>query len=317
MRVARDVAGAAVFGPSVVAIGNFDGVHAGHRALLRAAVDLARQRYATPAVLTFDPHPACVVAPDRAPRLLYSFEERCAELEGEGIEAILILPFNMEVARLTPEEFVSRILSDGLRTVAVVVGENFRFGYKQSGDAAALAALGARYGFECRTLPAVTLRGLVVSASEVRKRIESGEAALAARLLGRPYALSGVVIHGHGIGAKQTVPTLNLETEAQILPARGVYITRTQDLDAGLRWNSLTNIGVRPTFGGDLSQSIETYLLDSFDGATPHRIRVEFLHRVREERKFESAEVLKAQILRDARRAQGYYRRVARWVRML
>ena len=156
-------------------------------------------------------------------------------------------------------------------------------------------------------------RRLVVSTSEVRTRIEGGEVSLAGRLLERPYALSGDVVPGHGVGSKQTVPTLNLHTEAPVLPHNGVYITRTTDPETGRRWNSITNIGIRPTFGGD-KLTIETFLLDAFDGATPSRIRVEFLRRVRDERKFESPEALKSQILRDVGRAQAYFRRLARWV---
>src|SRR5262249_10436453 len=147
-------------------------------------------------------------------------------------------------------------------------------GHRQSGDPAVLTALGERYGFETRLVDAVKWRGLVVSTSEVRSRVEAGEVSLAARLFERPYALSGEVVPGQGVGSKQTVPTLNLRTEAPVLPRRGVYITRTTDPETGRRWNSITNIGVRPTFDGD-ALTIETFLLDPFDGATPARIRVE------------------------------------------
>jgi riboflavin kinase/FMN adenylyltransferase len=152
-----------------------------------------------------------------------------------------------------------------------------------------------------------------VSTSEVRGRIESGDVAKAARLLGRPYGISGEVVTGQGIGSKQTVPTLNLDTRAEVVPRDGVYITRTRDLDSGRRWNSITNIGVRPTFGNG-ERSIETFLLEPLESA-PARIGVEFLRRVREERKFEDAAALKQQILRDVARAQAYFRRLARWVR--
>jgi riboflavin kinase / FMN adenylyltransferase len=170
-----------------------------------------------------------------------------------------------------------------------------------------------RYGFETRLLAPVKWRGLVISTSEVRTRVQNGEVSLAARLLERPYALSGDVVPGHGVGSKQTVPTLNLRTQAQVLPRNGVYISRTTDPDTTRVWNSITNIGVRPTFDGD-ALTIETFLLDPFDGKTPPRIRVEFLRRVRDERKFESPEALKRQILYDVGRAQAYFRRLARWV---
>jgi riboflavin kinase/FMN adenylyltransferase len=153
----------------------------------------------------------------------------------------------------------------------------------------------------------------LVSTSEIRHRIEAGDVSKAARLLERPYGISGQVISGQGIGAKQTVPTLNLDTTAEVLPRDGVYITRTHDLDNPRRWNSITNIGVRPTFGAS-ARTIETFLLASLEGDSPARICVEFLRRVRDERKFENPAALKQQILRDVARAQAYFRRVARWV---
>jgi riboflavin kinase/FMN adenylyltransferase len=258
----------------------------------------------------FDPHPSCVVAPERAPRLLTSPEQRGALIRGEGIENILIQPFTAELARLTPEEFATRFLRDGLGVRIVVVGENFRFGCKQAGDTETLKELGSRLGFEVRLLPTVAWRGRRVSSGEVRKLVLAGDVSSAARLLQRPHAISGEIVKGHGIGSKQTVPTLNLQTDAQVIPARGVYITRTYDLDSERRWNSITNIGYRPTFGNDDALSIETFLLDPLEGATPDGIRLEFLRRVREERKFESPEALKAQILRDVGRAKTYFRRV-------
>jgi riboflavin kinase/FMN adenylyltransferase len=300
---------------SVLTIGKFDGVHAGHAFLLAQVASLAAERSLQPAVMTFDPHPVCVIAPGHAPRPLISLEERCAKIRASGIEEIFILPFTLEISKLSPEEFVSRYLRDRMHARVVIVGRDFRFGYKQAGDPGVLTALGERYGFETRLVEAVKLRGLIVSASEVRRRIEAGEVSLAARLLGRPYAVAGEVVAGFGIGSRQTVPTLNLHTSAEVLPRDGVYITRTYDLEADRSWNSITNIGMRPTFDGT-ARTIETFLLDpKLDRASPRRIRVELLRRVREERKFETPEALKAQILRDVARANAYFRRVARWVR--
>jgi riboflavin kinase/FMN adenylyltransferase len=302
------------FRPSVLTIGKFDGVHAGHAHLLRQVVALAAQHGLAPSVLTFDPHPVCVLAPERAPKPLASVEERCARMRELGIEQIFVLRFTREIAQLSPEEFVAQYLQKVMRTRFVLVGQNFRFGYRQAGDPATLTELGLRYGFETRLVDPVKWRGLVISTSEVRSRIEAGEVSLAGRLLERPYALSGEVVAGHGVGAKQTVPTLNLHTQAEVLPRNGVYVTRTHDLETSRRWNSITNIGVRPTFDGE-ALTIETFLLDPFDGLTPSRIRVEFLRRIRDERKFESPEALKRQILHDAARAQAYFRRLSRWVK--
>jgi riboflavin kinase/FMN adenylyltransferase len=294
---------------SVVTIGNFDGVHAGHRQLLRRVVELAREHHLKPVVLTFDPHPTRVVAPHRAPRLLTTIEERVALIREQGVEEVVVLPFTADVALLFPHEFVERILVGRLHAQIVMVGDNFRFGHKQSGDVNTLSELGLRFGFQTHIVNAVTVRGRVVSSSEIRRLIEEGNLAMADRLLERPYALSGDVVSGHGIGSKQTVPTLNLRTPAEVIPANGVYITRTRDLETDDRWNSITNVGTRPTFEGG-SLTIETFLLSSFDGLTPASISVEFLRRVREERKFESAEALKQQILGDVGRAQTFFRRL-------
>jgi riboflavin kinase/FMN adenylyltransferase len=294
---------------SVITIGNFDGVHAGHRQLLRRLVELGREHHLKPVVLTFDPHPTRVVAPHRAPRLLTTIEERVALIRAQGVEDVVVLPFTAETAQLSPEEFVERIVVGQLHAKIVMVGDNFRFGHKQAGDIKTLTELGVRFGFQTHVVDAVHRRGRVVSSSEIRRLIEEGNVAMAGRLLERPYDLSGDVVSGHGIGSKQTVPTLNLSTPCEVIPATGVYITRTRDLETGDRWDSITNVGTRPTFDGD-SLSIETFLLSSFDGLTPGRISVEFLHRLRAERKFESPEALKQQIFHDVGRAQTFFRRL-------
>jgi riboflavin kinase/FMN adenylyltransferase len=276
--------------------------------LIRQVIDAAKERGVAPSVLTFDRHPATVVAPDKAPQPLIPVEERCRLLGELGVAQILVLPFTSEVASLTPREFVDVYLRDAMRARVVLVGSNFRFGHKQAGNPDVLRELGAEAGFEVRMVDSCTLRGGMVSTSEVRQALQAGNVSLAGRLLTRPYALAGEVVRGHGVGSKQTVPTLNLKTEAKILPADGVYITRTRDLESERRWNSITNIGMRPTFEGD-ARTIETFLLEPLAGNGPERIEVEFLRRVREERKFESPDALKQQIFKDVGRAQTYFRR--------
>ena len=308
--IARGLQEAAGFRPCALTIGNFDGVHLAHRRLLAITAEEARRAGVQPAVLMFDPHPACVVAPENAPRLLTSLDERCALIQGQGIENILIQPFTADLAQLTPEEFATRFLYDGLDVRVIVIGEDFRFGCRQAGDTRMLRELGARLGFEVRLLETVLWRGRRVSSGEVRSMVSAGEVGIAARLMARPHAISGSIVHGRGVGSKQTVPTLNLQTDAQVIPASGVYITCTSDLEGPRQWNSITNIGFRPTFGDDAGLSIETFLLDKFDGVTPDRIRLEFLRRVREERKFENPEALKTQILRDVARASTFFRRI-------
>lgn len=315
MRIYRSLADVPPdFGPSALTIGNFDGVHVGHRRILRGLKALAVDRGWKASALTFDPHPTRVVAPERAPRLLSTPERRAELMQEEGIEQVLVLPFTRELALLSPEEFVTNLLVDRLGARAVLVGHNFRFGHRQAGNIRVLAELGQKLGFETVVVPAVTCRGRVVSSSAIRELIVEGRVALAARLLERPYVLDGDVVSGRGVGSRQTVPTLNLSTAAEVIPVRGVYVTRTRDLGEAREWNSVTNVGYRPTFGASEELSIETFLLGPISGATPHRIRVEFLWRVREERKFETPEALKGQILRDVRVAQCYFRRVGAWV---
>ena len=305
----------AYFGPSALTIGNFDGVHAGHRRILRRVREVAEQRGWKPSVLTFNPHPTRVVAPERTPRLMTSPGRRAELMEEEGIRQVLILPFTEELAHLSAEDFVRRLLVERLGVRAVLVGDNFCFGHRQSGNTAVLAELGRRMGFETEVVHAVAWRGRVVSSSGIRRIIESGRVSLAARLLQHPYALEGEVVNGRGVGSAQTVPTLNLAPTSEEFPASGVYVTRTTDLDAARAWNSVTNIGYRPTFGAGGQLSIETFLLEGLQGGAPRHIRVEFLWRVRPERKFDDAASLKAQILKDARTAQAYFRRVGAWTR--
>jgi riboflavin kinase/FMN adenylyltransferase len=299
------------FGPSVLAIGNFDGVHAGHRVILRRVAAIARERGLTPAVLTFDPHPARVLAPERAPKLISTIAQRLRRMESEGVEAAMLLAFSRELARLSPEEFARTVLAEKLHARVVIIGEDFRFGFRQSGDLATMRALGEKLGFEVESAGTIQRRGARISSTAVRTLVESGEVSKACRMLGAPFALEGAVVKGQGIGAKQTVPTLNLAPENELLPPVGVYVTETWDEGAGRRWKSITNVGYRPTFDGQ-GLSVETFLLDPFKGETPDRIEVSFLRFVREERKFDSPELLRAQIMRDVAVAKRVHERRAR-----
>ena len=301
----------ASFAPSTLTIGNFDGVHIGHQDIFRRVIDAASRIGAKPSVLTFDPHPSKLVAPERAPKLLSTVEQRCDLIAATGIEQILVLPFTAAVASLSPEEFVNQILRRALGVRVLLIGGNFRFGRGASGDTRTLVEAGARSNFEVQVVEPVRCRGHIVSSTEIRTLIACGRVGWAARFLGRPYGLEGEIVSGHGVGKRQTVPTLNLSTTAEVLPARGVYVTRTTDLHDGRQWRSVTNVGVRPTFGGD-RLTVETFLLAPLEGADPSRIRVDFWHRLREERKFENPEVLKAQILRDAARAIKWHSRAVR-----
>ena len=320
MRIFRNLDEArSAFAPSALTIGNFDGVHAAHRELMRTVVRLARDCGARASALTFYPHPAEFLAPERAPMLLSSPAERCTLMEREGIEQVLILPFDERISKLEPEAFFREILVLALGARAVAVGQNFLFGRRQLGNAQTLHRLGLNYRVSVEILPPVRRRGVVVSSSEIRRLLVLGDVARAGRLLERPFALAGRVVGGAGRGRRETVPTLNLDMdslafERAALPANGVYITRTTpgtDLQPqGPWWRSVTNVGVRPTFGGS-HQTIETFILDSAIPVPPDHIRVEFLRRIRDERTFPSAEVLRNQILGDVRRAEEFFRRTA------
>lgn len=298
------------FGPCALTIGNFDGVHLGHRALLTETFRYAEENGLVPAVLTFDPHPTVVVAPERAQAMICTLDQKLELLEAAGAKHILVLPFTMDVARLSPRQFVSGVLRAALQAKAVFVGNNFRFGHKHSGTAGTLHVLGDEFGFASHFVEPVPYRGEIISSSAIRRYISAGNVSRAARLLGRCFAIEGAVVPGRGVGSKQTVPTLNLRPPPNQIVPRGVYVTETLDRALQRRWQSITNCGFRPTFGGD-QLTIETFLLSPFEGPPPDHIEVRFHRFVREERQFPNPDVLKAQIMRDVSRAQAYWRRVS------
>jgi riboflavin kinase/FMN adenylyltransferase len=308
-RSLADAAATDDFGPCALTIGNFDGVHLGHRTLLKQTERIAAMHGWRTAVLTFDPHPTAVVAPERAPQMLCSMQERLRLLENAGAERIMVLPFTQQIALMSPEAFVRQVVIETLGGHAVIVGQNFRFGHKQKGTPDVLAELGQRLGIETHFLAPVAIRGEVVSSSAIRRHLAAGNVSRAARLLGRCFSLEGEIVSGRGIGSTQTVPTLNLQPGSEIVPGNGVYISAAEDLENGRRWQSITNVGTRPTFDGH-GVTIETFLLSPFDGRTPERIRLEFHRFVREERKFADAQALKSQIFKDVARAKSYWRRL-------
>ncbi len=291
---------------SVVAIGTFDGIHVGHQEVLRFAIVRAKECGAVATALTFEPPPVKVLRPDVAPPRISTNQQRLDWFGILGMEAAVVLPFTKQLAALTADEFVEEILVRQLQVRSVVVGENFKFGRGQTGNVGVLRELGMQLGFEVVVHTPVMLDGEVVSSTLVRKSVAVGDVRRAAKLLGRPFALTGEVVSGTGTGKKLLFATLNLKPDQELLPARGVYITRTV-LDGEMSSRrSVTNVGVRPTFNG-AGLSVETHLLDYAGNLAPKNIEVRFWKRLRDEKKFAGVEELKAQIERDIATAQRFF----------
>jgi riboflavin kinase/FMN adenylyltransferase len=299
------------FGPSVAAIGNFDGVHLGHRKILSAVVEEARSTGARAVAITFDPHPEHYLRPGQSPRLLTPVAERIRLLAATGIDAVVLLPFDAALANLSAEDFVRDILAARLGVRALHEGKNFRFGRGAEAGIEELKTFGAEVGFEVRTHDAVRSHGLEVSSSAIRALVAAGDMRRARWMLGRPFSVVSTQARGRGIGTRLLVPTVNLAPYEDLLPDFGVYVTRLQvALPEGLRaFQSVTNVGNRPTFG-TASFAVESHILDfepvDLTETTP--IELEFLLRLRGEITWPSPEALKAQIFRDVARAQRYFR---------
>ncbi len=306
MRILDDLSDSSILPPaSVLTIGNFDGVHLAHAELIRQVAAAGRARAAVSAVVTFEPHPARVLRPAAAPMLLTPFDAKARLIERLSPDLLVVLPFTEELSRLSPADFAAQILSAKLHARAIFVGENFRFGRGQAGNVEILTTLGRTHGFEVQIVPLLKIRGERVSSSRIRALLTEGRVSRACRLLGRPYSIRGPIVRGHGVGRQETVPTLNLPAGDQLIPRPGVYISRART--PSTECNTVTNVGVRPTFGGG-ALSIETHLLDFAGQVSDEFLEVEFLRRLRDEIKFPSPAALKAQIGRDVERALKFFR---------
>jgi riboflavin kinase/FMN adenylyltransferase len=291
-----------------VTIGNFDGVHLGHKRILRNLIERSLETDSQSVVLTFFPHPARVLRPEQAPPLLMTLQQRLDSFRDSGVNAALVLKFDEQLAKVSAEDFAQRFLADTLRAHTVMVGENFRFGHKQAGDVKLLEELGRRWGFEVQIVPPVVENGIVVSSTAVRCAVREGRMEDAARLLGRPFALAGEIRTGTGQGRKLVVPTLNLATEQECLPKNGVYAT--ESVVGGRTYRSATNVGVRPTFDGH-RLAIESHLFDFSDSLTSGPMEVRFCKRLRDEQKFSGPEALREQVLQDIAEAKAYFASLA------
>ncbi|HXR37532.1 MAG TPA: bifunctional riboflavin kinase/FAD synthetase [Terracidiphilus sp.] len=295
------------FGPSVAAIGNFDGVHLGHQEILSAVVAEARALGVRSVAVTFDPHPERFLRPARAPRLLTPMDERVKLLASTGIDAVVVLPFDAALAGLTAQEFVQQILVEVLGVRGLHEGGNFHFGHQAQAGVEELKEFGAGFGFAVHVHSPVHVRGLEVSSSAIRALVAAGDVRRARWMLGRPFAVRSTQARGRGIGTRLLVPTVNLAPYEELLPAFGVYVTRLTV--AGRCFQAVTNVGNRPTLG-EASFAVESHILDfepvEMDEETP--LDLEFLLRLRGEVEWPSPEALKAQIMRDVAKAQKYFR---------
>jgi riboflavin kinase/FMN adenylyltransferase len=295
------------FGPTVASIGNFDGVHCGHRTTLAGAVDEARGMGTRSIAVTFDPHPECVLRPKRAPKLITPLEVRLQLLATTGVDAILVLPFDQKLAHMSPIDFARRVLHDKLAVRSLHEGRNFRFGYRARASVSELAEFGKEFGWSVHVHTVVRIRGLEVSSTAVRDVIAAGDVRRARWMLGRCFALYSTQKRDRGVGSKLLVPTMNLAGIDGLLPGIGVYVTRLKI--AGRSFHSVTNIGNRPTFG-EPSFAIESHIINfepvDMDESTP--LELEFLWRLRGEKQWPSVEALKQQIFKDVARARQYFR---------
>jgi riboflavin kinase / FMN adenylyltransferase len=299
------------FGPTVVSVGNFDGVHRAHRCVIDKVVSRAKANKARSVVVTFEPHPTRILRPDHSLKLLTPLPEKLRLLETTGVDAVLLLPFSRDLSRMNPRQFVHDILEDRLHAREVHEGYNFHFGHKAAGNIEMLRELGGEMGFDVHDYPEMRLRGEPVSSSHIRKLLSEGKVSRARHLLARPFSILSTAGRGRGYGTKYTVPTINLSRYEELVPRDGVYITRTRV--AGECFDSVTNVGNRPTFGAD-SFAIETHLLNfhPIELSAETEVEIYFLDRLRDEIKFPSVEALKEQIGRDVGKAQRYLRRLTK-----
>lgn len=291
--------------PSVVTIGNFDGVHRGHRSLLHRTVDAALDRGVRSVAITFDPHPAAVLRPGSEPPGLCSLDERVARLGDAGVDLVVVLPFTRELSQLTPDHFVERVLAERLRAARVVVGTNFRFGHKAAGDVVALLTAGEYHGFDVEAVALRDLDGEPLSSSAIRSALYDGEVRWVTGALGRPYSLAGEVVEGDGRGRTIGVPTANVEVPpGRAIPGNGVYAGHATA--GGRQWRCVTNIGVRPTFDAGDTPTVEAHLIDVEEPLDLYgsELEVTFEHRLRGEQRFTGVDELVTQIRADVEAAR-------------
>lgn len=305
MKIFHGTENANIQKPTVLTLGVFDGLHLGHQKIMQTVVERAKAVNAVPTAITFDPHPRAVLHPESAPPLLQTLDQRLANLEVLGLGQAIVIAFDSDFASQPAEAFLSDIVHDRLHAREVYLGKGFAFGKGRGGNIDLLRKMGSELGFVADEVDEVQLRGQRISSSRIRELLAEGRVNLVRRMLGRPYGVEGVVIRGNRRGHTIGFPTANLKPHNRVIPKFGVYATAT--LVDGTWRRSITNIGVRPTFEQDAEPSIESYLFDFDRDLYGNVLRVRFLHRIRDERKFNGIDELKAQIKIDSARALNYF----------
>lgn len=293
----------------VLALGNFDGLHRGHLKIVERVRRGAAEHGGTPMAMTFDPHPPRVVRPDKAPPLLMTLPQRLDALERAGMRAVAVVRFTRELSQWEPETFVRAVLVDWLHVSEVWVGANFLFGHDRSGNFSLLRTLGQRYGFRADKIDPVRYKEFVVSSTRIRRLVAEGRVDEAGALLGHAYALAGTIVEGKRRGRELGFPTANLRTDNELIPPHGVYAT-TLTVD-GIVHAAITNIGVNPTFGDNGATTIETHVLRYNRELYGQRVQLGFVQRLRDERRFDDVDALRAQIEADCRRAERLFTRLS------
>jgi riboflavin kinase/FMN adenylyltransferase len=307
MNVFRDLESGSIAVPAVLTFGVFDGLHLAHRLIVSRVVSRARALGVPATVVTFDPHPRAVLRPETAPPLLQTFEQKMQGIEALGVDQVVVLNFTPELARVTAEDFLDKIIFGRLDALEVYLGHGFAFGHNREGRFDLLKRVAGEHGRVAEEVPEILIRGHRVSSTMIRRLLGAGRINLARRMLGRPYGVESRVIEGKKIGRAQlNYATANLKPHNTVLPANGVYVTLT--LVEGDWWRSVSNVGIRPTFGGESEVTVETHLVDFDSELYGEKIRVRFLHRLRGEKKFGSVDDLRRQIDRDYQRTLRYFK---------
>lgn len=305
MRLFHGTDNAKIARPTVLTLGVFDGLHLGHQLIMQTVVEGARAIGAVPTVITFEPHPRAVLHPESAPPLLQTFDQKIEALGVLGIKQTIVIHFDEGFAQIRAQDFLSDVVVDRLHAKEVYLGRGFAFGHRREGNIELLRQVSHRLGFRADEVPEVRLRGRRVSSSRIRELLQHGQVNLSRRMLGRPYGVEGRVVRGAERGAQLGFPTANLHPQNRVIPRGGVYVTAT--LIDGQWRRSVTNIGTRPTFDTGAKVSVETFIMDWSGDLYGDVVRVRFLHRLRDERKFDSIEELRAQINGDVTRAEKYF----------